>query len=89
MRDELLKYIVRLIVAIAIITLISWVFTGVMYGVFMKMALGIVLAESIWALWFKPSLGRLEAQSNERFLGVAVLRAVLLGSCIIGACLGL
>lgn len=86
---ELLKYLIRTLGITGLVVIVSLIFTGILYGVFFKLLIAIAVAEIIWAIWFKPFLGTMEGQSDTKFLAMAIMRGILLGSCIIGACLGL
>lgn len=83
------KYIIRAICAAGLLAAISFGFSGILYGVFFKLVIGAVVAEFIWFAWFKLAFGSMEDQDGRKFIGMAILRAFLLASCIIGACLGL
>ena len=86
---EVWKYILRSVGIGGLVGLVSLIFTGILYGVFFKLLIAIVVAEVIWAFWFKPFFGSMEGQSDTKFLALAIMRGILLGSCVIGACLGL
>lgn len=87
--NNFIKYLVRSFSITGIIIAISLLFTGILYGVFFKLLIAIVVAEAIWAFWFKPFFGSMEEQNDTKFLSMAIMRGILLGSCVIGACLGL
>lgn len=86
---ELWKYLIRATGITGLIVAVSLIFTGILYGVFFKLLIAIVVAEIVWAFWFKLYFGSMEGQSDTKFLAMAIMRGILLGSCVIGACLGL
>lgn len=86
---DLWKYLIRTVGITGLVVIVSLIFTGILYGVFFKLLIAIAVAEIMWAFWFKPFFGKMEEQSDTKFLAMAIMRGILLGSCIIGACLGL
>lgn len=91
--NSISKYVLRFAPIFAAIFILLAIFGGVdgVTTVVRKLILlfaGGISGEIFWLFFFKPVLGSME-NTNEKFLGIAILRGLILLAFIMGAALGL
>ncbi|KAF0145109.1 MAG: hypothetical protein FD156_1220 [Nitrospirae bacterium] len=83
------KYIIRFGGLSVVSMILLTVLAGLLSDKVRMVLLGFGIAELIWALWFKPIFGKVEALEDAKLIAVLLFRGILIAAIILGLTIGM